>query len=57
MMTLAPAVGIMIDMTGNVYRHTFTVGFVLAFITMTLQVLVYRQFMRFGGPKAYAASE
>jgi MFS family permease len=57
MMTLAPAVGILIDMTGNVYRHTFTVGFGLAVITLTAQVLVYRQFMRLGGPKGYAAPE
>ncbi|EIP97839.1 hypothetical protein OpiT1DRAFT_02289 [Opitutaceae bacterium TAV1] len=57
LMTLAPAVGILIDITGNIYRHTFTVGCMLALITMTAQVLVYRQFMRLGGPHGYMAPE
>ncbi|AHF91332.1 MFS transporter [Opitutaceae bacterium TAV5] len=57
MMTLGPAVGAVIDWTGNVYRHTFTVGCAVALVTLTAQVLVHRQFMRFGGPKGYAAPE
>lgn len=52
-MGLAPLVGSLIDNSGHVYRHTFTVGCVLALIALAAAGLVHRQFMRLGGPTGY----
>lgn len=57
MMTLGPLAGAVVDWTGNAYRHTFTIGCTVALVTLVAQVMVYRQFMRFGGPKGYNAPE
>ncbi|AHF90705.1 MFS transporter [Opitutaceae bacterium TAV5] len=54
-MVLAPTVGLIIDRTGDEYRHTFTTGCLLATIALVCAVYVYRQFMNLGGPKDYVA--
>lgn len=53
----APIVGTIIDQTGNVYRHTFTVGCILALAAVFSGWLVYRRFMRLGGPDGYIPPE
>ncbi len=54
-MAIGPAVGGIIDLTGNAYHHTFTVGAVVALLALILSVAVHAQFMRLGGPKNYVA--
>ncbi len=54
-MGLAPLVGLIIDRTGDVYRHAFTAGGVLAFISLLAAWSVYGRFKKFGGPKNYVA--
>jgi hypothetical protein len=54
-MTLAPLVGLLLDRTGKVYHHTFTVGCTLAVIALILACLVHQRFMKLGGPKNYVA--
>ncbi len=54
-MGLAPLVGSLIDGSGgHHYQHTFTVGCVFALIALASAALVYRQFMRLGGPTGYS---
>jgi MFS family permease len=52
---LAPVIGFLIDRTGGIYRHTFAAGFVLALIAVVSGLIVYRQFIKLGGPNAYVA--
>lgn len=56
-MGLAPAVGMLIDDTGSVYRHSFGVGMGFAVTALLCGVYVHRRFMRLGGPKGYVAPE
>jgi MFS family permease len=56
-MALAPLVGMAIDQTGNTYRYTFVIGFVLATLALLTTWSVYRQFLRLGGTKGYVAPE
>lgn len=43
-MVLPPAIGLALDRTGHVYRHTFTASGVLAVLGLAAFVMVYRQF-------------
>jgi MFS/sugar transport protein len=54
-MSLAPLVGLVIDHTGNVYRHAFTVGGVLVSLAIISFWSVYVRFKQLGGPKHYIA--
>lgn len=56
-MVIGPAVGGVIDATGNTYHHTFTIGSIIAVIALLLSTIVHAQFMRLGGPKGYIAPE
>ncbi|MET0261461.1 MAG: MFS transporter [Rariglobus sp.] len=56
-MTIGPLVGGVIDLTGNAYHHTFTIGCVVAILALVLSFAVHAQFMRLGGPKGYIAPE
>lgn len=54
-MVLGPAVGTVIDLTGNLYYHTFTAGCLLSFIALSSAWHVHGKFLRLGGPKGYVA--
>lgn len=54
-MVVSPMLGLIVDLTGQSYRHTFTAGFILATTATILSFIVYRQFKTFGGPKNYVA--
>lgn len=56
-MAIGPVVGGVIDLTGNAYHHTFTIGCVVAVLALLLSFAVHTQFMRLGGPKGYVAPE
>ena len=56
-MTLIPAVGTFVDLTGKAYRYTFGVGFVLTLVALVSAWQVHVRFMRMGGPKGYVAPE
>lgn len=54
-MIVGPAVGSVVDFTGNLYHHTFTIGCALSAITLALGLAVHGRFMRLGGPRGYVA--
>ena len=54
---LPPAIGFMLDVTGNVYRYTFLSGGVLSVLAVASLLAVHTRFMRMGGPKGYVAPE
>ncbi|HEY9250588.1 MAG TPA: MFS transporter [Rariglobus sp.] len=56
-MVLAPVMGSFIDLTGGIYRHTFTAGCCLALLALGTAWHVHGKFMRLGGPKNYTAPE
>lgn len=56
-MALAPLVGMLIDVSGHVYRHTFAVGGLLGVIALGAGAVVYVRFMRLGGPRHYVAPQ
>lgn len=56
-MVLGPAVGEIIDLTGNAYHHTFTAGCVLAVTGLAASWRVHAEFLRLGGSKGYVAPE
>ena len=53
----APLMGTIIDRTGNAYRHTFSVGFALALLSLACAWAVNRRFVQLGGPRHYHAPE
>ena len=55
--SLAPLMGLVIDHTGNTYRHTFAGGALLAILALSASVFVYRGFVKLGGPRNYTAPE
>lgn len=56
-MIIGPSMGALLDASGNVFRYTFAMGGVLAGIALIAAWIVYRQFMRLGGPDGYVAPE
>lgn len=56
-MLIGPAVGAVIDATGNAYHHTFTIGSIIATLALILSTGVHATFMRLGGPRGYVAPE
>ena len=54
-MVVGPAVGSVVDYTGNLYHHTFTISCALCAITLALGLAVHGRFMRLGGPCGYVA--
>ncbi len=53
--SLAPVMGLIIDQSGNVYRHTFLVGCLLGVVALVAAGLVYGKFRQYGGPSSYIA--
>jgi MFS family permease len=49
------AFGRFLDLSGSVYRYTFLTGAIVAFISLVLLYIVYRQFNKFGGLQHYRA--
>ncbi|RRJ95242.1 MFS transporter [Opitutaceae bacterium TAV4] len=56
-MALAPAMGLLIDGSGGVFRYTFAVGGVFAVLALIAGFYVHAKFMKLGGPKGYVAPE
>ena len=54
-MSIPPAMGRIIDLSGNNYRYTFGAGCVLAVGALILFIYVYRRFVRYGGVGGYVA--
>lgn len=54
-MLIGPAMGAAIDASGSVFRYTFVMGGILTIIALIASGIVYRQFIRLGGPKNYVA--
>jgi Major Facilitator Superfamily. len=54
-MAIGPVVGSVVDLTGNRYYHTFTIGCLIAATAFAIGLHVHRNFMRLGGPKGYVA--
>ncbi|MFA6286511.1 MAG: MFS transporter [Opitutaceae bacterium] len=56
-MAIGPAMGMAIDASGKVYRYTFVLGGFLSLVALIAAWVVYKQFVRLGGPKGYVAPE
>jgi MFS family permease len=54
-MVLPPALGALLDATGHVYRYTFLLSGVISLLGVAAFIVVYRRFIRLGGPSAYVA--
>jgi len=54
---LSPALGKLLDLTHSVYRYTFFVSLGLTFLAVAASWVVYRGFIRLGGPDHYQAPE
>jgi MFS family permease len=52
-MTLGPLIGTLIDVTGDLYYHTFTIGCALSIVALASGWYVHGKFMRLGGPRGY----
>lgn len=50
-----PAIGKIIESTGNEYRHTFTAAAILGTVALLLAAYVYYRFNKLGGTKHYVA--
>lgn len=50
-----PLVGHGIDLSGHVYRYTFLIGSGLTLVALILTLLLYRRFVKLGGPHHYVA--
>lgn len=57
LMLIAPAMGYYLDRMGHPYRHVYLTSAVLALLALATGWVVYRQFQRFGGERAYVAPE
>lgn len=54
---IGPIIGMIIDVSGNVYRYAFAAGMVLAGVAFIVGIYVHIRFMRLGGTKGYVAPE
>lgn len=52
---LGLVLGPVLDYSGHNYRLTFVVGFALCVASLVLMIMVYRAFMKLGGPEGYVA--
>lgn len=52
-----PVLGLLLDAAGNDYRLTFVSSAILSVLTLMLLAVLWRQFLRLGGPSSYAAPE
>ncbi|MDF3055795.1 MAG: transporter [Rariglobus sp.] len=56
-MVMAPLMGLFIDQSGGIFRHTFTVACGLAMLALIAGFYVHAKFMKLGGPRGYVAPE
>lgn len=56
-MVTGPAVGLLIDTTGDSYRHAYAVGSVLSLLALGSAFFVHARFVRLGGVRTYVAPE
>jgi hypothetical protein len=54
-MVVGPSLGFILDHTNHNYRLTFLAGLILCLITIIVMLIVYRQFLTYGGHKSYVA--
>ena len=54
---IAPCIGLILDCTGHVYRHTFFAGAAFALLAVAVTFVTYTKFLALGGPKNYTAPE
>jgi len=54
---LPPATGLWLDLTGHVYRHTFTASGLLALLALGAFAKVYHSYRALGGDTGYRAQE
>jgi MFS family permease len=52
---LGPLMGEILDRLNHDYRYTFLAGGILAFAALVSNWVVYRRFMKLGGPRGYVA--
>jgi MFS family permease len=52
-----PVLGMVLDAADNDYRLTFVASALISFLTLALLVVLWRQFLKLGGPKSYTAPE
>ena len=57
MIVFVPAIGIFIDLSGNIYRYTFIIGGCFGVLAFAMAYRVLKQFMALGGPRGYVAPE
>ena len=50
-----PTIGRILDISGNVYRHTFYMSFGITIVALVLNLILHKKFMALGGPKNYVA--
>jgi hypothetical protein len=55
MLVLPPLMGLILDASGHNYRLTFISGGILAALGLVALLVVYRQFLKLGGPSNYVA--
>ncbi len=53
--TVGPVIGSMLDWTNHNYRLTYVAGFLISCVAVLVLCVVYRNFLRLGGPKGYIA--
>ncbi|MEI6492549.1 MAG: MFS transporter [Verrucomicrobiota bacterium] len=54
---IGPALGVFLDATGHVYRHTYLVGCGLAVICLFCAIKLHSRFQALGGPRNYVAPQ
>jgi MFS family permease len=52
-MSLAPSLGVLLDLSRHNYRYTFHVGFVISVAAMAALLLLHRKFIKLGGVKNF----
>jgi len=54
---ISPFFGVVLDVSGHHYRYTYLMSFILTILALFLMLIVYRLFLRLGGPNHYAAPQ
>jgi MFS family permease len=52
-----PVLGLVLDAANNDYRLTFVASALISILTLALLAILWRQFLKLGGPKTYTAPE